>query len=929
MDKKPIIQLPFFQPTRSLLYLIGLAMLCCLACDDVDIPQAPKEQTGGQVTRRPDTRPNPEVISTLIIVPPLLNCGESVTVKGFIPGAQIRIYQGGTVIGNGTGHDPESQTFAVSPALVTGQIITATQEFDGTESAPSAPNTVQDVNVVYPAGLPKPNFPFLYLYDCGIATHVNNLPPGGQLRVFQQPNGAAPRNTVGSANGVAAGQSIGIGPPFQSGHLVSAESQICTDISPLSDFQTVQPAPSVLPVPSVDPLYEQANFIVVHSLVNGARCEIARNGTVIAGFGAPAPHVRVNLGITLNAGDVLTVRQELCGISSPTGSSTVQPCSAMPPARLIGPRAGDVVAHLTDVVAGSRIQIYAGGSEIADGGGSTIALTRPLVDGETLVVVQSLNGCYADNAYIVVVGSGLDDPGVAGPCGRVNEWEYGHRGDPTPATADVSAYFNSPDANVSIPMNAVPLHGIVRYPNGPGPFPLVLIVHGNHDPTDPSYPGYNYLLEHLASQCMIVVSVEEDFLNGWVGGEMDARGIVLLRHLQLWREWNRTPGHQFYGKVDMGNIGLAGHSRGGEAVVVAQEYNKTRHVPTDPAVSPTSHNFNFGIKSLYAIAPVDGQIGGGGITMSGADYYIMHGTHDGDVSDFQGQKTYNRALPVASATNSFKGLLWVYGANHGQWNTGWGTCCESAVPASVSLISAGDQQQIGKIYMGAFFIAGLKGWSAYRTFLNGEVTFVSLPASVTRVFQYQDPRRLFVNHFEEDGNVATTSLPGGSNSAVGTFANYVNYGFSDFGAPHHLWGQTSGLIAGWNDAQPEMHIQMPGKREGRSPLPDYEFLAFHTGQTHETVPNLNSPAQNRDFVVQLNFGSTPGPEVEVSDYQLLIYPLITASTGTKSVQQTVRIPVSRLTDAGRFRLQDVSEIILKFNQSGKGNVAIDEIQFTN
>ncbi|HEY5220249.1 MAG TPA: hypothetical protein VIJ16_10600, partial [Gemmatimonadaceae bacterium] len=38
-----------------------------------------------------------------------------------------------------------------------------------------------------------------------------------------------------------------------------------------------------------------------------------------------------------------------------------------------------------------------------------------------------------------------------------------------------------------------PLNGRVWYPEGPGPFPLVVIAHGNHDPTDYSDPGYQYL----------------------------------------------------------------------------------------------------------------------------------------------------------------------------------------------------------------------------------------------------------------------------------------------------------------------------------------------------------------------------------------------------------------------------------------------------
>jgi hypothetical protein len=878
-------------------------------------------QEGGEVVQGQKGRDNPEVISPLIIVDPLIECAESVTVKGFIPEAMIRIYADGTLISEKVGVDPESQTFLVSPPLVTGQGITATQEFGGVESSPSMAKIVISFIDAYPSGvLPKPEFPFLYLYDCGIATYVNKLPPGGQLRVFEKENTTALNNTIGSLNGVAEGQSIGVSPAFIKDHIVTAESQMCSVVSPLSIEQIVQEAPTSLPNPTADPIYEEATFVVVHGLVNGAKVTISRAGTDFAVFGAPAGHVRVN-GVSVSAGDVLEFRQELCGVISGTTTVTVAPCSSLPPPQLIGPHAGDLFAILTNVVAGSRVQIYSGAQEIADGGGSLIAYTRSLVDGETLFVVQSLGGCTSASSYSVTVGTGLDDPSVAGPCGRVLEWEYGMSSDPELATADVTSFFNSPNSDVTIPMSDVPLHGVVRYPNGPGPFPLVLIVHGNHSPTDPSYRGYEYLLDLLASQCMIAVSIEEDFLNGWVSGEMDARGIVLLQHLQLWREWNRTPSHPFFTKVDMGSIGLSGHSRGGEAIVAAALFNETLNNPSDPPVGKTSRNYGFNIKSLYAIAPVDGQFDAGPITLTNADYYTMHGTHDGDVSNFAGLKMYNRAYPVNNSTNYTKGFVWVHGANHGQWNTDWGTCCESSVGPS-ALISATDQRQIGKTYMSAFFQSELKGWTPYRYFLNGEATFASLPSAV-RVTQYQDAQRMFLNHYEEDDDESTGSQPGITNIPIGSLANYEDYRFNDPSGPHFLWGDTDGLIMGWNQEGNELQIEMKDV-----PVPDFTHLALHVGQTHESPSNLNTPGSNQNFSIQLEFSSGMGTEVQISDFGVLVYPLVTTA-GTKSVQQTIRIPFNHLISKSGDRARDIRKIILRFNKKASGLLAVDEIQFTN
>jgi len=119
----------------------------------------------------------------------------------------------------------------------------------------------------------------------------------------------------------------------------------------------------------------------------------------------------------------------------------------------------------------------------------------------------------------------------------------------------------------------LPINGRVWYPNGDGPFPLVLVVHGNHNMKDFSDPGYGYLGQLLASRGFILVSVDENFINGNLRGENDGRGWLLLEHLRRWRTWNDSSGSPFYHKVDMGNIALMGHSRGGEAVaLVALEF---------------------------------------------------------------------------------------------------------------------------------------------------------------------------------------------------------------------------------------------------------------------------------------------------------------------------------------------------------------------
>ncbi len=174
----------------------------------------------------------------------------------------------------------------------------------------------------------------------------------------------------------------------------------------------------------------------------------------------------------------------------------------------------------------------------------------------------------------------LPDPGAPGPHevlaltyggGQDHRSEYGRDADLITEPVDGSDFVDDWNERRTdfwgFEEDAMPIQGRVWYPAGDGPFPLVLIVHGNHSMEDYSDPGYAYLGELLASRGFVFVSVDENFVNGSaVGGlreENDARGWLLLEHLRQWGEWNDDPEHLFGAKIDMSRLGLIGHSRGG------------------------------------------------------------------------------------------------------------------------------------------------------------------------------------------------------------------------------------------------------------------------------------------------------------------------------------------------------------------------------
>ena len=308
----------------------------------------------------------------------------------------------------------------------------------------------------------------------------------------------------------------------------------------------------------------------------------------------------------------------------------------------------------------------------------------------------------------------------------------------------------------------LPVNGRVWYPEGDGPFPLVLIVHGNHSMEEYSDPGYRYLGELLASRGFILASVDENFLNGFMRGENDARGWMLLKHLQAWRRFNDSTGSPLQGKIDMHNIALMGHSRGGEAVAVAGAFNRLSHYPDDATVK---FDFNFDIKSLVAIAPVDGQYQPANkpTPLRDYNYFLIHGSHDGDVSSFSGLAQYER-LHFTGDASFFKSAIYVYRANHGQWNTVWGSLDGGKRSARVldirGLISQADQRRFAEVYITAFLEATLRGKREYLPmFRDHRVAGGWLPKTMY-ITRFEESSFHAAADYEEDVDVTSGSVPG-------------------------------------------------------------------------------------------------------------------------------------------------------------------------
>ena len=307
-----------------------------------------------------------------------------------------------------------------------------------------------------------------------------------------------------------------------------------------------------------------------------------------------------------------------------------------------------------------------------------------------------------------------------------------------------------------------PINGRVWMPEGEGPFPLVLVAHGNHSMEHYSDPGYAYLGELLASRGFITVSVDQNFVNGsWSGdfggNEIPARAWLLLKHLEQWRSWNRSEGSPFHQTVDMDNIALVGHSRGGEAVSLAARFNT---LPAFPDDTNEAFDFGFSIQSLVAFAPTDYRYERRP-HLRDVNYLSLQGSYDIDERSFFGIRQFQR-ISFSEDFDGFKAGLYLHRGNHGQFNSEWGST-DFGPPTSWllntgPLIDGSDQRQIAKVYVSAFLEATIRDRDAYRPLFRNHHSADEWLPETTFLHRYKDPDFRPIATFEEDIDVTTATI---------------------------------------------------------------------------------------------------------------------------------------------------------------------------
>ena len=413
--------------------------------------------------------------------------------------------------------------------------------------------------------------------------------------------------------------------------------------------------------------------------------------------------------------------------------------------------------------------------------GTAIRCLASMIVASVAVLVLSHSSIVAAQSEIAITSGAApassfvsrpDDPGVPGPL-AVSQFTY-DLGDTVLANPVIGGTNE--------------LRGVVHYPSdlASGPYPLVLMLHGRHatcfDPEVswpcltkeiPSFRGYDYLGEHLASRGFVVVSVGSNGVNTYdAEGDfgMAARAHVIRENLALFRSgsYGSTPSPipgALRSAVNLSRVALVGHSRGGEGVVTyAQELD--------------AHPDDLVPSLVLPLAPVDFNRP----KVRGVPIGLITPECDNDVADLQGVHFFDDDRMSDSADR-----YWVSidGANHNYFNAVWSPESgypqasddfwdpDSAVsngycdPASGFRMSEAAQRNAGKRWITALVEARLADSSRSARIIEGADPMPGMDIGNYVASWNPSPDRRFLINSHDGPDRLSAGEAGGTMSALG------------------------------------------------------------------------------------------------------------------------------------------------------------------
>lgn len=467
-----------------------------------------------------------------------------------------------------------------------------------------------------------------------------------------------------------------------------------------------------------------------------------------------------------------------------------------------------------------------------------------------------------------------------------------------------------------------PLAGKIWYPVNEQSCPTLFIVHGAHTAASPSYLGYEYLGEYLASYGYVVVSVDENIINEIDAGN-NVRALLLLENMKAVLSENQKKNSLLYSMIDEEKVSIAGHSRGGEMVATAYLFNNLDCYPENGNVK---FDYHFNISSIIAIAPTVDQYmpSGHAVRISDVDYLLIHGSNDQDVSMVMGEKQYNNVSFENKDEFHMKASVYIMGANHGQFNSEWGRYDLSGAMNGFlntnNFISMEDQKTIAKAYIKTFLDCSLKKETEYADLLADNTSYLNDLPSTVYITNYMDSTYRRICSFDKDVNISL---------ADDDMTRIACYGVSRWRICQDLYGngqegENYVLECLWKEgAKPYLKLEMPYTDF------DEKTFSFRIADKREDVSDLST-----GIVYSVTLLDANGEEVK-ADSPVYVYPSLAVQlykTDTifnrfeyKHQMQTVEVDKAKFSNNAKFDFSKVRAIKISLDGSGDGQVIIDDI----
>jgi len=196
-------------------------------------------------------------------------------------------------------------------------------------------------------------------------------------------------------------------------------------------------------------------------------------------------------------------------------------------------------------------------------------------------------------------------------------------------------------------------------------------------------------------------------------------------------------------------------------VTHAAAFNRLPCLPDDCTVP---FDFGFGIRALVALAPADGgyRPAGQPPPVEDVSYLVLHGTHDGDVSNFQGLRPFRR-VRFTDDPYRFKAAVVVGGADHAGFSTGLGDSDLRGPFRGFALtppLAPEAQRRAARALVGGFLEAAVRGDHRYVSMfrdLRGAAAWLPDTAYVS---QFEDSTYRPLADFTGGVDLGRGTLPG-------------------------------------------------------------------------------------------------------------------------------------------------------------------------